>query len=705
MSGRGRRSAPRRPGGAAGRMDDAIPSVYRDMLAEAASSEPSRFGHEGRTIKRRRIGHARDMAEKGLVAEGSQDEPESVARPATPPDDAFGDLFVDKPTPQVAYDDFEDSEESDVDWEEVDLGNGEGNEMLEFEDEDEDNDDRGDLDLVLHDPKSSSKRSNTPKRKPITAAERKLRLEIHKMHVLCLLQHVFLRNSWCNDPEAQAALKSLLGDRTISLLNPDPGKTQFQRKTFFTEGLKEASNLWASKFKIKARGMKKAVWMDEEKLKNYRLPEDVDLIMDKSDFRDRARKLEGSRDIGTQLFCALLRSVGVTARLVCSLQPLPFNSVVATKKAARRNARHSVIYAAEDGQGQVSEGTDVVSVHVTDVISESRSGPNQGTPPQIPERARRLWQPNIGRRSHDLGVAAPSTPKGAPRIKRIRESAYPVYWVEAFNVAHQEWIPVDPLTTHSVGKPSKFEPPASETENSMSYVVAFEAAGDARDVTKRYAKAINAKTRKLRVEATKGGDRWWRKAVAFFEREYDLDRDQVEDAEFANRERQEEMPRNVQDFQNHPYYALERHLRRNEIIHPKREVGRLTTGPASKGKGAVPIYRRSDVHVVKSADGWYRIGRDIKLGEQPLKHVQPRRNKVHSLDDDEEGDPDGGAGTGLYAAFQTDVYEPPPVVCGRVPKNSYGNIDIYVPSMVPRGGSLILHENLLQPFYFLIARN
>jgi xeroderma pigmentosum group C-complementing protein len=28
----------------------------------------------------------------------------------------------------------------------------------------------------------------------------------------------------------------------------------------------------------------------------------------------------------------------------------------------------------------------------------------------------------------------------------------------------------------------------------------------------------------------------------------------------------------------------------------------------------------------------------------------------------------------------------PPIVNGRVPKNTYGNLDVYVPSMVPRGG-------------------
>lgn len=61
------------------------------------------------------------------------------------------------------------------------------------------------------------------------------------------------------------------------------------------------------------------------------LPKDLDLPMQKADFRDAARRREGSRDVGAQLFCALLRSVGVDARLTCSLQPLPFHSYAKTK--------------------------------------------------------------------------------------------------------------------------------------------------------------------------------------------------------------------------------------------------------------------------------------------------------------------------------------------------------------------------------------
>ena len=53
--------------------------------------------------------------------------------------------------------------------------------------------------------------------------------------------------------------------------------------------------------------------------------------MQKTDFREAAQQREASRDVGAQLFCALLRAVGVDARLVCSLQPLPFSSVAKGK--------------------------------------------------------------------------------------------------------------------------------------------------------------------------------------------------------------------------------------------------------------------------------------------------------------------------------------------------------------------------------------
>ena len=145
------------------------------------------------------------------------------------------------------------------------------------------------------------------------------------------------------------------------------------------------------------------------------------------------------------------------------------------------------------------------------------------------------------------------------------------------------------------------------------YVLAFESDGSARDVTRRYAKAFNAKTRRGRLEVVQGGEMWWRRVMRMYARTYDLPRDQIEDSELAAREAAEPMPKNVLDFKNHPYYALERHLRRGEVIHPKREVGKVATGRSGGNQILEPIFRRRDVHVVKSGDSWYRLGREVKV--------------------------------------------------------------------------------------------
>ena len=105
-----------------------------------------------------------------------------------------------------------------------------------------------------------------------------------------------------------------------------------------------------------------------------------------------------------------------------------------------------------------------------------------------------------------------------PKPKKIHHAAYPVYWVEAFNSAVQKWVTVDPLSTSTVDKPDKLEPPLSYQQSILSYVVAFEEDSVAKDITRKYAKAYNAKTRRSRVESTEGGTKWWKKALKVFKR-------------------------------------------------------------------------------------------------------------------------------------------------------------------------------------------
>ena len=307
---------------------------------------------------------------------------------------------------------------------------------------------------------------------------------------------------------------------------------------------------------------------------------------------------------------------------------------------------------------------------------------------------RRLGHPNAA--AYNIPeVSAPPRPPPNPKPKPIHESPFPVFWVEVFDEAHQKWLPVDPLVTETIAKPYKLEPPAADRENNMSYVIAFEEERCTRDVTRRYTKAFVAKTRKNRVESTPGGEKWWRKALRPYKRGFTSDADQIEDTELARKEANEPMPTNIADFKDHPIYALERHLKRNEILVGDHSCGKVAAGrdpSVPGGKKLESVFRRQYVKVARSADAWYRMGREVKMGEQPVKNV-PAKRRPDDFDDAGDGFEER-AGVNLYTEDQTELYESPPVVNGRVPKNSYGNLDVYVPSMVPKGGVHILGKYL-----------
>ncbi|KAF2203574.1 Rad4-domain-containing protein [Delitschia confertaspora ATCC 74209] len=567
---------------------------------------------------------------------------------------------------QTVTDDSEVSDESDLEWEDaLQQNEGEGEQQQNKEEPV-----ISDVSITIGGDEGT-KTTQRPRRKGITSVEKKLRLDIHKLHVLCLLYHVHRRNTWCNDETVQSTLRRLPSPKALNNLVPNPEFTQIQATTRFVDGIKELKQLWANRFTVNALGMHKPRWADADaEVQPVSDFDQLDDPMDRKDFRTAAHTLRGSQDVGAQLFCALLRGIGVEARLVCSLQCLPFNAAAQTlsPQASKSTARSAI---------------------VLDPYNNTQSlSPSKAKAISTPSRPKRM-----SRLERALGVRGVGFSAGVPpKPKKKYHTPYPVYWVEAFNPAAQKWIAIDPLSTSTVDRPEKLEPPLSYSQSSLVYAVGFEDDSTAKDVTRRYAKAYNAKTRKFRVESTPDGAKWWKRALKVFRRHAITDRDQVEDAALARKEASEGLPKNVQDFKGHPVYVLERHLRHNEVIHPKNQVGKVNLGTALNPK-MEPIYRRRDVHIVHSADKWYRLGRDIKEGEQPLRHAKPRKSVRRSLSPDMGAGDGEKAGVGLYAFFQTELYVPPPVVRGRVPRNVYGNLDLYVPSMVPPGGVHIPHKN------------
>ena len=185
------RDSQRTRGAGSSALGETVPSIYKEMLRDAMSSSPPLPDGE-RPLKKRRV--------------GGQDRQEQDSERLTKQYDrgsAFGDITDGAESEnqhrsdqfQTAYHDSEGSAESDVNWEEVQLE----------EDTDLKNNDSTDaqeLDLVLGETAEIKQaHRQQSRRRPATPAERKAKLDVHKMHVLCLLAHVHLRNHWCNDEE------------------------------------------------------------------------------------------------------------------------------------------------------------------------------------------------------------------------------------------------------------------------------------------------------------------------------------------------------------------------------------------------------------------------------------------------------------------------------------------------------------------------
>lgn len=255
--------------------------------------------------------------------------------------------------------------------------------------------------------------------------------------------------------------------------------------------------------------------------------------------------------------------------------------------------------------------------------------------------------------------------------KRTPARRSPLIWAEVWDADARLWVTADPVTEtfeHITGK-STLEPAQSDQDNIMRYVFAFDSNGFARDVTRRYASQFNARTRKRRIEHVNSHlYGWYNELLGLFSNPKFDTRDIEELKELQRRTLREGMPRRVQDFVGHPVYVLESNLHKNQILRPNSQsCGRL----AVKNGPSVPIYHREDVLTCRSGIQWFRRGLQLREGVIPRLHSRPASDEEPSA---------------LYSEDQTEVYVPPPVGDdGTIPKSQYRTIDIFAPTMVPRG--------------------
>nr|GAT55865.1 predicted protein [Mycena chlorophos] len=594
--------------------------------------------------------------------------------------------------------------DSEGDWEEIVPADSEPNKNKTLEIT---------ISLAHEAPDSKSKPRMSP-------AERLLRINCHKLHTLALLANAWVRNRWINDELLQARLVSLTPmalQTAFAMIHksrvPDVGR----RGRMFETALRGLVDWWSTDFytvafegHLRSRtfdDVRKAIgdeqeW-DTDALREM-LDDDGETVRGPKSLMKYALKQRGTRDMSAQLFTALCRGLGIPARLVVSLQSVPWQTPKAPSKGkGKAKATEEVQVVDPKGKGKAKEA----DIGVFPGGGQRLDG---GTVAEPSEKAKGKAPIKL-RKQKDKGNvlgAAPSTPSTSAPIELgppLTDPATtpPVFWTEVFSRPDGRWFPVDPIRNR-VNQPKDFDPatasgdPATlkriQAENRMVYVLAFEDDGFARDVTRRYAKRFTERVVKMQGARQAA---WWARVVEGVTRPYRLNRDDVEDAELDTVQLLEGMPTTIAGFKDHPMYVLTRHLTQTQTIHPPppltREVGKF------RGE---PVYPRSAVVSLKTAENWLRsAGRSIREGEQPLKLVKARaatlgrmrevavmKDGLRTAGEDDQGE----VMTGLYAFSQTELYVPDPVVDGVIPKNNFGNIDLYVPSMLPAGAAHIPYK-------------
>ncbi|KAA1096428.1 hypothetical protein PGT21_016568 [Puccinia graminis f. sp. tritici] len=637
------------------------------------------------------------------------------------------------------------SDDEQVDWEEVDVEEIHGGRL-----DSEDTTGKVGFDLVLS--KAGEQRS-TKKRSANSALERQIRHEVHRMHTITLLTAGVLRNQLLNDPLLKARLLSLVPLPLVNAFHtftPETHPLDRDRSRLFDSALKDLISWWWQSFQVNNsfEGMISRSWSDAEVL--YQNSDDVtgkgkakgnhpedqflqllesgEPIHGVKSLMKRALLMKGSRDMSAQLFTSCLRALDIPARLVFSLQPVTWRGAGAGGKSANPAAttQDETVTGGSKSENKINSGvnpTKPKSRTAQNAKSKSKRGEwatkAEKAAKAIKAKSVRIDNQTQSLRGTDEGedeegdlnsqvetVPVASSSRHSPVIK-LRKSRpptksrnwakspspepqemnrTPVFWTEVYSRPMKEWYCVD-VTRKKMRCKNIMEPSRNNPENKMIYVIAYEEDNFIRDVTARYAHSFGATTMKSRLPSKKNEEDWFERATAILKRPYKLGRDIKEDTEIEKARVTEAMPTTVTGFKNHPKYALERHLRREEVIYPKRPIGTF------RGDS---VYPRSSVIVCKSTETYMREGKRVKGGENPLKMVKPRAVTINRKRETELLKMDGQPVPlqGLFAEWQTELLIPPPIVDGVVPRNGYGNFDLFAPHMLPQGAKHLPYKGI-----------
>lgn len=685
--------------------------------------------------------------------------------------------------------DFEDVSSTKKHWFEKDAADEDEDENLEFEDVTHPTtlapqQVTGALELTLSHIPTASYTDFGGKRGP-SKNERRIRSATHCMHVQFLMWHNSVRNGWLCDPVVQGIMLSHIpsgmwdeierfrrnsGLRANENNAKKPAKGSKSQVTGKSKRaardwgaadrldngavdmsfgdplfrlLRALSAWWRKRFRITAPGTRKIGYMETRRctslIKGYKQggtsPENYgERISSLMWFRLRAQACVGSRDCGAQLFTALLRAIGLEARMVASLQPVGFGFTKAEDADAAKPDEEDTVTTPIKTDG-------VAKTAKTIKPAKSKQRKTAGAMRQPRQPGRSLRQTDQKSLREDLNESGDDDlelsesddasvveipplieSKNTSSAKFDKDLEYPHYWSEVLSPALHKYVCVDAMVKNVVGANREFveslEPRGAKADKAkqvMAYVVGFSADGSAKDVTVRYLKGqiFPGRTKGMRMPLekipvyNKNGKikrydlfDWFKSVMRGYARggEHhpltDIDYDEDSDLKPAQPQKKEvkEGEETLQYYKQSKEFVLARHLKREEALLPTAEPVKVFKNK-TKGKKSdpeeEPVYLRKDVVQVKSEETWHKQGRAPKPGVEPRKHAPYRAATTNRRRELAEAEALAGRKVlqGLYSIDQTDWIIPPPITNGVIPKNQYGNIDLFVEHMLPEGAA------------------
>ncbi|KAJ1912727.1 hypothetical protein IWQ60_009532 [Tieghemiomyces parasiticus] len=586
-------------------------------------------------------------------------------------------------------------------------------------------------------PKSAKTKSAAPTVAHITGKDRERRLAVHRLQLICDLAHLRCANRLANDPHIQSLALSALPAPLIDNLtglNAEAGrflparslaarravavrtvvvKWQQSYGACLAEDLDGLTTTTAVRTRVAER-LKVAVSANPDNAHEVWQRQQIGHLAQA--LADRSCPAEES----TVLLVAALRCLGVEARLVRSLHPLSLR--FGREELARELRGDAWLGLAECGVPHRR----LVEALATAYGPRSRPAAPGSRWGRVYPRTWFLEYRVVGERRWRIAdVISGDFGSNSNAIETGVHAPFPDTSPARHAKAKQSKPPTAP----------RLVPDKRSGSFPVVYAVAIDSDGFWRDVTRRYAARWTTVTHKLRDPdadhvtpdgLTVNRHSWWGRLLRRYERpQTAADSDQVADELEERRAAeaqcvQEPMPHTLAGFKDHPAFALERHLKQTEIIHPREPVIGHIRGE--------PVYPRSNVHALKTREHWYREGREVVVSAEPLKHVKARRARVTNGADSAQGvefdvlvrramrtglattapgaasrraDSEGRVANDdrlgaplpetvpLFGIWQTQAYQAPPVVDGKVPRNRFGHVDLFVPSMLPPGGAHI----------------